>query len=125
MLPLQSTPVSEDGAEAEQAASRAQAREIVLEVRDLVLDHYLDARQSGFDKDKWRGMVSEVLSGPLPDTAAAHRWIYATYLVHLHLPHIEGTPEIRLLRPGLGRRISLPSASDMTAQAARRHCPML
>ena len=45
----------------------------MLEVRDLVQDHYLDARQSGFDKDKWRGMVNEVLNSPLPDTQTAHR----------------------------------------------------
>ncbi|KAK9797379.1 hypothetical protein WJX73_007798 [Symbiochloris irregularis] len=70
-----SSPSAEDAEQAEQAASRAQARELILEVRDLVLDHYLDARQSGFDKDKWRGMVKEVLSGPLPDAPAAHRAI--------------------------------------------------
>ena len=64
---------SADGSEAQPSASAAQARELVLEVRDLVVDHYLDARGAGFDKDAWRRLVGQALRGPLADNQAAYR----------------------------------------------------
>lgn len=70
-------------AEAKPATS-AIARELILEVGDLVADHYLDAREGGFNKDKWRGMIREALQKSLPDANAAYRYVQSS--VSLPLP---------------------------------------
>jgi len=53
----------------------ALARELVKEVWEVVDVNFLDARERGFDRDRWRQLRDEALAQPLRTRSAAHRAI--------------------------------------------------
>jgi len=56
-----------------QAAADAQAQSLIQEVWEVVDMNYMDARQSGFDHDKWRQLKDEALSRTYYDQTSIHR----------------------------------------------------
>eukprot|EP00775_Hariotina_reticulata_P008411 gene8411-8595_t len=60
-------------ASSERAAADAQAQSLIQEVWEVVDMNYMDARQSGFDHDKWRQLRDQALSRTYFDQTSVHR----------------------------------------------------
>jgi hypothetical protein len=56
-----------------------EGQELVREVWGVVSDYYLDARDSGFDRDKWAALRDKYLAQPLPTHEAAYRCACKTW----------------------------------------------
>jgi len=59
-------------AQGSSAESAELARELVKEVWEVVDQNFLDARDAGFDRDRWQQLRDDALARPLRNQAAAH-----------------------------------------------------
>lgn len=59
-----------------QAATDAAAQALIMEVWEVVDTSYMDARNSGFDHDKWLQLRDAALGRTYYDQSSVHRWVW-------------------------------------------------
>lgn len=55
------------------SAAQALSKTLITEVWEVVDNSYLDARGTGWDREKWRGLRDKALSQTHRDVGSAHR----------------------------------------------------
>lgn len=58
------------------AAAAEEGQELIKEVWEIVALKYLDARDSGFDQERWAARRDAALASPIKDKAAAYRCVH-------------------------------------------------
>ncbi len=74
-----------------QAANEV-AHSLIREVWEVVDANYLDARSTGFDRDRWAGLRDAALGQSYRDTGGAHRWGRVSLLALVEWSFLDACP---------------------------------
>ncbi|GLI70194.1 hypothetical protein VaNZ11_015003 [Volvox africanus] len=104
------------GSETQQDASTSAAHALIREVWEVVDSYYLDARATGFDRQRWAELRDGALAVPYRDTAAGYRAVRDILARGLSDPYCRfiGPPELEAMKKydvsGVG--LNLGTASE-------------